>query len=54
MSRMTATQAARCYLIRNYGCFLVTMSEASRKQLIRAYIAGHYNGKRSKRNGSKK
>jgi hypothetical protein len=51
MKPMTPTQSANAYLIRNYGCFLVTMSEASKRQLLKAYVAGIRHGKRSKRNG---
>jgi hypothetical protein len=45
--KLTPTQSAHSWLIRNYGCFLVTMSEASKRQLERAYIAGLRAGKRN-------
>ena len=51
MKTLTPTQAAQAYAIRTFGPFLVTMPESSKKQLIKAYVAGVYHGKRM--NGGK-
>lgn len=45
MKALTPTQAARAYLIRQFGPFLVTMSPAAQKQLLAAYIAGVRHGR---------
>jgi hypothetical protein len=47
---LTPSQSAEAYLIRNFGPFLVTMSDASKRQLTKAYIAGL----RAGRNGRKR
>lgn len=47
--RLTPTQSARAYAIRTFGPFLVTMSQASQKQILRAYIAGYRSGQRKHR-----
>jgi hypothetical protein len=49
VTKLTPSQSAEAWLIRNFGAFLVTMSEASKKQLVKAYISGVYHGKRSKK-----
>jgi hypothetical protein len=49
MKQLTPTQAANAYAIRTFGPFWVTVPEASKKQLVRAYVAGVYHGKRGKK-----
>jgi hypothetical protein len=45
--RVTPTQPARTHCIRVYGVFWFTaMTEASRRQLIQAYVAGVRHGRR--------
>lgn len=51
MNKLTPTQAARSYMIRNFGSFLVTMPVASQNQLIKAYVSGVRHGRNGKRNG---
>jgi hypothetical protein len=50
MKPLTPTQAARAHCIRVYGVFWFTaMTEASRKQLIRSYVAGVRHGKNGRK-----
>ena len=50
--KLTPVQSARLWGLRHFGStFWTCMSEASKRQLESAWVAGHRSGRKQKRNG---